>query len=136
MLTQKCAERYTAVQRSQHLTQADPRIFGQSYVANCSSVDGQGAFLGEQADHSHIAYFQSLEKSREQGLPCDLPTVITHELSADPGLKELDKQVEQLTSQPEHRAALDEVKRQRASYGKSLKTTALRQHQEQWVQER
>lgn len=60
----KDLERYTAVERSQHLTQADPRVFGQSYVANCSSIDGQGAFLDESADHRHVEYFQSLEKFR------------------------------------------------------------------------
>jgi hypothetical protein len=41
----------TPVQRSQHLTQADPRVFGQggqSYVANCSSVNGQAAFRGKR----------------------------------------------------------------------------------------
>ena len=53
----KVAERYTSVQRSQHLTQADPRVFGQSYVANCSSVDGQAAFLREAPDHRHVDYF-------------------------------------------------------------------------------
>lgn len=56
-LGKKVDELYTEVQRSQHLTQADPRIFGQSYVANTSSVHGQAAFLGEATDHSHIEYF-------------------------------------------------------------------------------
>jgi Protein of unknown function (DUF3435) len=46
--------RYTEVKRSQHLTQGDPCVFGQSYVANTSSVDGQAAFLGESSDHAHI----------------------------------------------------------------------------------
>jgi len=51
------------------LTQADPRVFGQSYVANCSSVDGQAAFREGESDHRHIDYFQSLEKFHEDGLP-------------------------------------------------------------------
>ena len=63
-------DRYTEVKRSQHLTQGEPRVFGQSYVANTSSVDGQAAFLGERSDHTHIDYFQGLEKFREGGLPC------------------------------------------------------------------
>ena len=50
-------ENYTPVQRSQHITQADLRVYGQSYLANCSSVDGQAAFLGERSDHRHIKYF-------------------------------------------------------------------------------
>ena len=60
-LGKKVGERYTEVQRSQHLTQGDPQVFGQSYVANTSSVDGQAAFLGERANHDHIDYFQGLE---------------------------------------------------------------------------
>ena len=75
-LGKKVDELYAEVQRSQQLTQADPRIFGQNYIANTSSVDGQGAFLGEAVDHSHIDYFQSLEKFREPGLPCELPAHI------------------------------------------------------------
>jgi hypothetical protein len=45
------------------MTQADSRVFSQSYGANCSSVDGQAAFRDEESDHRHIDYFQSLEKS-------------------------------------------------------------------------
>lgn len=55
-LGKKVDELYIEVQRSQHLTQADSRIFGQAYVANASSVDGQGAFLGEVTNHKHIDY--------------------------------------------------------------------------------
>ena len=82
-LGKKVDEIYTEVQRSQHLTQADPRIFGQSYVANTSSVDGQAVFLGEQVNHSHIDYFQSLEKFREPGLPCELPAHMEEGLKHD-----------------------------------------------------
>ena len=48
---------YTEVQRSQHLTSAG-RISGQSYVANTSSVDGLGAFLGARVDNSHMNYLE------------------------------------------------------------------------------
>ena len=47
-LGKKFDERYTEVERSQHLTQGDPPVFGQSYVANTSSVDGQGAFWAKR----------------------------------------------------------------------------------------
>ncbi|KAL8934961.1 MAG: hypothetical protein Q9211_004956 [Gyalolechia sp. 1 TL-2023] len=76
-------DRYTEVKRSQHLTQGDPRVFGQSYVANTSSVDGQAAFLGERSDHTHIDYFQGLEKFRERGLPCQLPASLEHRVNQD-----------------------------------------------------
>lgn len=65
--------RNTLVQHSQHLTQADPRVFGQSYVANCSSVDGQAASRDEESDERHIEYFQGLEQFHEDGLPDKLP---------------------------------------------------------------
>lgn len=124
-------ERYSDVQRSQHLTQADKNVFGQSYVANCSSVDGQSAFLDEEADHSHIDFFQSLARFREKGLPCDLPLKLEHELQMDPGLVSWNDKVRDLEG-----PALNEAKRKRASYLKTLKKTALRQYQDQWVQQR
>lgn len=49
---------YTSIQRSQHLTQKDLKVFGDSYVANTSSVDGKAAYLGEDARQDHINYFQ------------------------------------------------------------------------------
>lgn len=39
---QKVDQIYTEVERSQYLTQTDPRIFDQTYVANTSSFDDQG----------------------------------------------------------------------------------------------
>ena len=42
------------VQRSQHLTQQDSRVFGQSYVANNSSVAGLEVFLDEPTDHQLV----------------------------------------------------------------------------------
>ena len=133
-LGKKVDERYTEVQRSQHLTQGDPRIFGQSYVANTSSVDGQAAFLGEKSDHAHIDYFQGLEKFRERGLPCQLPARLEHDVNRDPRLLELERKVqEHLPADPE---AAKEAKRRLASCRKTLTRLALRQHQETWVRER
>jgi len=78
-----CPEKYSAVQRSQHLAQAELRIFDQSYVANFSLVNGQAAFLGENSDHHHIEYFQGLERFQEQGLPCELPVDRRESLQQD-----------------------------------------------------
>ena len=133
-LGKKVDELYTEVQRSQHLTQADPRIFGQSYVANTSSVDGQGAFLGEQVDHRHIDYFQSLERFREQGLPCELPAHVEESLKGDLRLQELQAEVHKFTYKDP--SSLKESKKRLASYLKSLKANALRQYQETWIQQR
>lgn len=62
-------ERYTQVQRSQHLKQADRRVFDRDYVENTSSVCGRAASYNEPADHNLVDYFQSFTKLREKGLP-------------------------------------------------------------------
>lgn len=133
-LGKKVDERYTEVQRSQHLTQGDPRVFGQSYVANTSSVDGQAAFLGERSDHTHIDYFQGLEKFREPGLPCQLPASLEHRVNRDPRLLELERKVQEHS--PADPEAAKNAKRSLASCRKTLTRLALRQHQEEWVRER
>src|SRR3954454_1512318 len=80
-------ERYTEIQRSQHLTQSDPRVF-REYVANCSSVAGMSAFLDEKADHREVDYFQGLEQFREQGLPYQLPAAEREKLQSDSILRD------------------------------------------------
>jgi hypothetical protein len=70
-----CTPRSSSLSNSHRLI---PVLLGQSYVANTSSVDGQGAFLGE--NHSDIDYFQSLKRFREPGLPCELPACIKERL--------------------------------------------------------
>jgi len=130
------SERYTAVERSQHLTQGDLRVFGQSYVANCSSVDGMAAFLDEPTDHSAVNYFQSLEKFHEPGLPCKLPAKVETTLKSDPGLLELKSEVQALKHKEGAGSALDEAKRRRDNYRVTLWRNALTQYQEKWVQDR
>jgi hypothetical protein len=105
------SERYTAVQRSQHLTQGGPNVFGRSYVANCSPVAGQDAFLGEAAEHRHIDYFQGLEQLRERGLPCELPAAKRDELEDDPDLRELQAEVRALTPKGATHSALNETRK-------------------------
>src|SRR5271170_4850138 len=109
-------ERYTDVERSQHLTQADPKIFGQKYVANCSSVDGPGAFLQIPADHCGIDYFQSLEPFHEDGLPTELPAALKDALKGDPELMELQNKVSSLQNQQVARPELVEAKNRLAHY--------------------
>jgi hypothetical protein len=82
----KVDELNTEAQRSQHLTQADLRIFGQAYVANISSVEGQGTFLGEAINLKHIDYFQGFDRFREPGLPCELPARLEEMLKQEPKL--------------------------------------------------
>jgi hypothetical protein len=129
-------ERYTAVERSQHITQADPRVFGQSYVANCSSVDGQGAFLGEAADHRHVEYFQGLERFREDGLPCTLPAKLVAELKADPHFSGLKHNLDALIEAKASSAAVNEAKSRVSQCWRSLEREALKAFQQQWVRDR
>ena len=133
-LGKKVDASYTEVQRSQHLTQADPRIFGQSYVANTSSVDGQGAFLGEDLDHSHIEYFQSLEKFHEPGLPCGLPAHIEAAIMSEVTVQKLQEQVQQESYR--NPIAMRDAKRELTSHLKTRRRLALRAYQEQWVKSR
>jgi len=127
-LGKKVDELYTEVQRSQHLTQADPRVVGQSYVANTSSVHGQAAFLGESTNHSHIDYFQSLEKFHEPGLPCKLPAHIEDQLKRDHKVQTLEDSVHNVSY--EDSAALRDAKKELANYPKTRKRLALRDYQE------
>ena len=111
-----------------------PRIFGQSYVANTSSVHGQAAFLGEATDHSYIEYFQSLEKFREPSLPRELPAHIGDEVKQDEKVQELEEEVRQGSYKDP--AALRDAKRDLASYLRTRRRLALHEYQEQWVQSR
>ncbi|KAG4258505.1 hypothetical protein FPRO03_03459 [Fusarium proliferatum] len=76
-------KRYTEVERSQHLTQADKAVFGQSYTADISSCDGMSAFLREKPDHRAVEYFQGLTQFRQEGLPTQLPAALKEEVSRD-----------------------------------------------------
>lgn len=131
------SERYTETERSQHITQSDPRIFGQSYVANCSSVDRQAAFLGETAEHDHIDFFQGLRRFREKGLPCNLPAEIEASLAHDPKLLELESQARQLeTDEETDPCQVREAKKRVRDYRSSLKAKTFQQYQQDWVRNR
>jgi hypothetical protein len=92
-------ERYTEVERSQHLTQNDPKVYGASYVANTSSACGKSAFAHEEAKHDHVDVFQSFSLLRETGLPDELPAKIKAEIRQEAELIELENQVRQLRLQ-------------------------------------
>ncbi|EXJ72789.1 uncharacterized protein A1O5_03936 [Cladophialophora psammophila CBS 110553] len=128
---------YTPVQRSQHLIQADREVFGAYYMANCSSVDGQGAFLRQPKDHRHIDYFQSLEKFHEPGLPCSLPSREEKNLEDDARLLELKGTVDRLEREEGKKAlAVKKAKKDLELYRKKQRRIALRRYQKQWVRDR
>jgi Protein of unknown function (DUF3435) len=125
-------ENYTEVERSQHLIQSDPRIFGAKYVAQCSSVNGQDAFRGEKTDHRHIEYFQSVSKYREEGLPCQLPAHLEEDIQRDPIICELASQVQTASSDDATRNA----KRALANALRQQRRVRLDAYQEQWIKDR
>ena len=105
-------------------------------MANCSSVDGQAAFLGEAAEHDHIDYFQGLQKFRERGLPCILPANIQASLTQDPKILTLKRKVEQLelgeTTDP---CEVSRAEKEIQSYQNRLKKEALKQYKQDWVRQ-
>jgi len=100
-------ERYTEVERSQHITQNDPRIYGQSYMANTSSVCGKTAFWNEAAQHDYVDYFQSFAKFREKGLPSRLPAEREDAIRRNPQLLEFESKVNRLKGR---KGAASEIK--------------------------
>lgn len=126
------AERYTEVERSQHLTQSDPRIFGTSYVARTSAVDGQSAFLGETRDHSVNKFFQGLKVFREEGLPTSLPKAMRANLERDPAEVALEESKAAARSPREALAA----ERARQNLIKSLEHKALNSFRKEYIKKR
>lgn len=83
------------MERSQHLTQADKAVFGQSYTADTSSCDGLSAFLREKPDHRAVEYFQGLTQFRHDGLPTRLPAALKDEVSHNSEIVEWDRKIAQ-----------------------------------------
>lgn len=94
-------------------------------MTNCSSVDGQAAFLDETTDHRHIDYFQGLEKFREQGLPCELPVDHIEPLKRDPHMRELEQEIQRLENAQVNRSILDEARRRLSQYCSFLELKVL-----------
>ena len=126
------AERYTAVERSQHILQSDTRVFGQSYVANCSSVDGQSAFLGEAPDHSPASFFQGYGQFCEPGAPTELPAAVKTELRTHPEVVALQRQVHQCLDGESRRKAKKALQAKTAK----LEKEALKKYRHDWVRQR
>ena len=129
-------ERYTEMERSQHITQNDPRVYGESYVANTSSCDGRRAFLNEAAQHDHVEYFQGFGKFREKGLPCTLPAEKEAALEKDEQLIELKNRIRQLKTEGASTKDITDARNKVRNYRESLKRASLRKYQASWVQDR
>ena len=86
------------------------------------------AFLGEEADHRHVDYFQGLEQFREHGLPCELPAANTDELENDPSLRELQVEFRALTVKGVSPSVLNRAKNRLSTYSRILERETLRQY--------
>ena len=86
-------ERYTEVQRSQHINRTDLRIYGQSYVANISSADRRRIFGDKEPEYDHIDYFQGFLQFRKKGLPKGLPAKEKARIYEDPQLLDFQKRI-------------------------------------------
>ena len=120
------------MERSQHILQSDPRIFGQSYVANCSAVDGQAAFLDEEADHTVIDYFQGLRRFRERGMPSRLPAAMEADLEKDPEIVKLKEKAAVARDGSERDQALNALR----SLMTSVRRKALVSFRMSWIRQR
>lgn len=130
------AERYTEVERSQHLTQNDPKVYGASYVANTSSACGKSAFANEEAKHDHVNVFQSFSLLRETGLPDKLPAKMKAEIRQETELIELENQVRQLRLQKALSSEIQAARSKASSRLASLTKKRLEEFQLEWVQQR
>ena len=104
-------------------------------MANCSAVDGQAAFRGEESDHRHVEYFQGLERFHENGLPTRLPAHLEKELEQDLQLGDLKAEVQRLRVEG-HNREFSAAQRRLTTYSTKLKKDALDLYQECWIQER
>ncbi|KAI9773208.1 MAG: hypothetical protein M1839_002216 [Geoglossum umbratile] len=134
-LGKKLNERYTETERSQHITQNDPRVYGQSYTANTTSCDGRQAFLDEAAQHDHVEYFQGFSKFCEKGLPHALPAEKKAALENDPQIIELRDRVQQLETEGASAEDIRGARNKVRSCRNSLERATLRVFQNQWVKD-
>lgn len=128
--------RYTAVQRSQHITQQDERVYGRSYIANTSSCDGKAAFLNEKPQYDHVNFFQSFAKFHEQGLPTKLPAEREAAVRRSPQLVELQDRLLRLQHENANPSDTKFVKSKAQGLLKKLRRECLKQYEVEWVEQR
>lgn len=116
--------RYTETERSQHILQADRRVFGQSYVAFVSSCDGFAAFMGEEPDHTAVEYFQGISRFWQPGLPTELPAALRAEVSTSPEIIEHDRKIQEAVDT----STRDRAKKDRQNAIKRLEKRTLELH--------
>lgn len=128
--------RYTEVERSQHINQTDRRVYGESYVANTSSVDGRSAFLNEPAQHDRVDYFQSFARLLEKGPPSKLPTHREDAIRRDSQLLESETNVHRLKRRNASASQIKAAESKARGYRASLTKNSLQQYKFERVRQR
>lgn len=117
------------------MTHKDLNIYGDSYVANTSSVDGKSAHLGEKPSHDHIEYFQSFARFREPGLPTKLPARLMRNLDEDSEYRNLKEQIRCLQEDITQKSAVKSLRIQLQRHKSSLAQQRLEQYRAEWLQQ-
>ena len=108
-------------------------MFGRGYISTISSVDGQAAFLREEARFDHIAKLRSVSTRRAPGLPQKLPLNRTMSLLNDPKLNELHRRLCELKAQGATEKEINAANRQFRIHRQWSKRTALEKWKEEWL---
>ena len=128
--------RYTEVERSQHVLQGDPRVWGQSYVANIFAVCGRSTALDEPAQHDCVDYFQSFAKFHESGLPSKLPAREVAAISQHPQFLAFEAEVHRLISEHGSPSKIQAAVGKARACRLRLTRKRLQQYKLEWVRER
>lgn len=130
------SERATSAERNQILGHSSSDMFGRGYISSISSVDGQAAFLREEARTDHIAKLRSVSTRRASGLPQKLPMKRTMDLLNDSRLCELYRHLCDLRDQGAPSEEIQAANRQFRIHRKWSKRTALDKWKEDWLDDR
>lgn len=128
-------EHYSSAMVAQVLTQKDDKVYGQDYVAHCSSISTVDEALGEEEDTTHIDYFQSYAQFHETGLPCKLLATHEESIEKNPELIQLKLRISGLKGKVEDSGILSKLRTEYGVAKARLRVSALQQYQTDWVQE-
>ncbi|KAF7134197.1 hypothetical protein CNMCM5793_005925 [Aspergillus hiratsukae] len=122
--------KYSSAHAAQILTHKSKSIYGNDYLANCSSVDVVNALIGRPADHTHIEYFQGYGQFHEHGLPRRLPIEEEHKIDADPQLIAKATEIQNAESDEDAKR----LKRDYSILKRKVYSSAFQRYQTEWVQ--
>ena len=114
----------------------DTRVYGASYIANCSSVDAVAAFLDEPEETYHIEHLQGVSRFQETGLPCQLPAEREAAIAEDPHWLDLEREVQDMILSRADAVAISSAKRRIRLLRSQRQREALQKYQHEWVRAR